>query len=393
MLTGLWPARNGAEPNHHPKRPEVPGLPIILHDLGYEVAAIGKVAHNTWASFYQFDYVAGPNPGATDADELKKFLANRDSTKPLCLFFGTHYPHTPWIENAGYDPAKLKLPPTFVDTQVTREQRAKYATSVTAADTLLGEVRALTLKQVPGDTLFISTADQGAAWPFGKWDLYEASTRIPFVVVWPGHLKPATTNDAMICLPDLLPTLIELAGGKVPTGLDGKSFAPVLLGDTTTHRDKVFATCSGDGDFNVYPSRSLRTDRWKFILNLHPEFQHHTHISRSPGNSGYIYWKTWLEAAETDAAAATVVKRYIERPAEELYDLQADPNELHNLAASPEQAERLANMRSEVKAWMKEQGDQETVFGKPLLISEPATLISPGGGGKNQRPKKNSAQE
>ena len=394
LLTGLWPARNGAEPNHKPKRPDVAGLPTALHALGYEVAAIGKVAHNDFAKYYDFDFVAGPSVGATDTVAVEKYLAGRDKSKPLCLFFGTHYPHTPWLENKTYDPAALKLPPTFVNTAITQKQRAQYATSVTAADRLLGEVRELTRQNVPGDTLFIYTADNGAAWPFAKWDVYDASVHEPFIAVWPGHLKPASTNAAMICLPDMLPTFIELAGGKVPVGLDGRSFAGLLRGETSTHRDRVFATCSGDGDFNVYPSRSLRTREWNYILNLHPEFQHHTHISRSSGAAnGIVFWQSWLAAARTNAFAASVVKRYIERPAEELYDLKADPFELHNLAADPKQAERLSSMRTELKAWIKEQGDQETVFGKPLLIGEPVTLIDRGAGKKKARNSANPEKE
>jgi arylsulfatase A-like enzyme len=69
------------------------------------------------------------------------------------------------------------------------------------------------------------------------------------------------------------------------------------------------------------------------------------------------------------------VQRCTTRPAEELYDLTTDPNELHNLAADPIQAGRLATMRSDLDAWMKQQGDTQTVFGKPLLQGEPVTLI------------------
>ena len=137
----------------------------------------------------------------------------------------------------------------------------------------------------------------------------------------------------------------------------------------------MFNTQSGDGDFNVYPIRSLRTREWKYILNLHPEFQHHTHDTRHRLGNGILYWRTWLEEAKTNPAAAAVVKRFVERPAEELYDLQADPYEMHNLAGDPKQASRLASMRAELKAWMKEQGDTQTVFGKPLLIGEPVTLL------------------
>ena len=379
LLTGLWSARNGAEPNHKPKRPDVASLPPVLRALGYQVAAIGKVAHNAYAKDYDFDYVEGPNPGFEDTAAVAKFLAARDASKPLCLFVGTRHPHTVWSAERTYDSAAVKIPATHIDTGVTREERASYLTDVTKADTLLGEVRALVREKVSSDTLFIYTADHGGAWPFSKWTLYDSGIRVPLIIAWRGHLKPATTTDALVCWPDLLPTFIELAGGQVPAGLDGKSFAGLLRGTNTAHRDRVFATQSGDGDFNVYPIRSVRTRDWKYIRNLHPEFQQHTHISRSSGPSGLLYWKTWLAAAERDPAAAATVKRYIQHPAEELYDLAADPFELHNLAADPRQAARLAALRADLDAWMKQQGDTQTVFGKPLLLNEPVTLIAPGG--------------
>lgn len=380
MLTGLWSARNGAEPNHMAKRPDVPSLVPILHATGYEVAAFGKVAHSNWAKDHGFDVIGGAQVGDIDTVEVGKFLAERDASKPLCLFFGTHHPHVPWGENAGYDPAALKLPPRWVDTPGTREQRARYSSDVTRSDTLLGELRALAKAKVHGDTLFIYTADHGAQWPFSKWNLYDVGIRIPFIAEWPGHLKPASVSDAMICWPDMVPTFIELGGGKVPDGIDGKSFVGVLLGTTTTHRDRVFTTHSGDGDFNVYPIRSVRTRDWKYIRNLHPEFQHQSHISRSTGPSGLEYWKTWLAAAESDPTAAATLKRLAERPAEELYNLINDPFEQHNLAAEPAQASRLTEMRADLDAWMKQQDDKQTVFGKPLMTGEPVTLISPAEG-------------
>lgn len=388
MLTGLWSARNGAEPNHKAKNPEVRSLPPALRALGYEVAAFGKVAHSNYAKDHGFDVVGGSQTGDIDTVEVAKFLATRDATKPLCLFFGTHHPHVPWGENAGYDPATVKLPANFVDTPATREQRARYCSDVTRSDTLLGELRSITQSKVPGDTLFIYTADHGAQWPFGKWNLYDAGIRIPFIAAWPGHLKPGSVSEALICWPDMLPTFIELAGGTVPQDIDGKSFAGVLLGTTKTHRDRIFTTHSGDGDFNVYPNRSVRTREWKYIRNLHPEFQHQTHISRSTGPSGLEYWKSWLAAAAQDPAAAETVKRLAERPAEELYDLLADPHEQHNLASDPKQASRLAELRSELETWMKQQGDTQSVFGKPLMIGEPVTLITPGDKKKNKPTKK-----
>ncbi len=373
LLTGLWPARNGAEPNHKRKNPGVASLPPALRALGYEVVAIGKVAHTDYAKDHGFDSAAGPNQGFEDTVAVAKFLAARDAAKPLCLFVGTRHPHTVWSTELTYDPAAVKIPPTHFDDPTARAERARYLTDVTKADTLLGEVRTLVREHLSADTLFIYSADHGAALPFAKWSLYEAGIRVPLIMAWPGHLKPATTSEAMVSWPDLLPTFIELAGGKVPDGLDGKSFAGVLRGTTTTHRDRVFTTHSGDGNFNVYPIRSVRTRDWKYIRNLHPEFQYHTHMSRAIGPHRPLFWDTWLAAAKTKPSAAAVVNRYLEHPAEELYDLTADPHELRNLAANPKHATRLDALRVELDGWIKQQGDTQTVFGQPLLRGEPVT--------------------
>ncbi len=281
---------------------------------------------------------------APDAPVVAEFLATRDKTKPLCLFVGTHEPHVPWPDNDGYRPDELKVPPTHVDTPETRDFRARYYTDVTKADTLLGEVRQLTRETFGENALFLYTSDHGAQWPFAKWNLYDVGIRVPLLVEWPGVIKPGSTSDAMVQWIDLIPTLIDIAGGQVPPNIDGRSFADVLRGKSDEHRDRIFTTHANDGDMNVYPIRSVRTRRFKYIRNLHPEFEHTTHIDRALARDGGYYWKSWEKAAKTDPAAAAVVKRYHQRPAEELYDLEADPREQVNLADDPKYAETLESL-------------------------------------------------
>ena len=132
---------------------------------------------------------------------------------------------------------------------------------------------------------------------------------------------------------------------KPPPAIDGRSFASVLRGQKQTHRDEVFATHSGDREFNVYPMRAVRDSRWKYILNLHPEFQYATHINRGGDRDGLEYFRSWEAAAKTDPRAASAVRRYKERPREELYDLEADPHEQTNLAGEEQHAARLAAER------------------------------------------------
>jgi N-sulfoglucosamine sulfohydrolase len=371
MLTGLMPARNGAEANHQYKRNEVRSLPEVLRQMGYQTAAFGKVAHGkNDVGRHGFD-VTGDN---YDAETIENFLMTRNTNQPLCLFVGTHQPHVPWPRNDGYDPALVKLPPTFVDTPETREFRCRYYTDVTLADTELGAVMDLAAKHlVPTNTLVLYTSDHGGQWPFGKWNLYDAGVAAPMIAAWPGVIKPGRRTDAMVQWIDLLPTLIETGGGQLPEGLDGQSFLPVLTGKKSAHRDVIFTTHSGDGRMNVYPIRAIRTDDWKLILNLHPEFAHTTHIDKALAKDGGAYWMSWFEVAKTNPAAATKVKAYHERPAVELYNLRTDPFETNNLATNPAQSARVGDLRAQLETWMKGQGDRLTVFNEPRLLRDPAS--------------------
>ena len=205
---------------------------------------------------------------------------------------------------------------------------------------------------------------------------------MPLIVSWPGVVKPKTRTKAMVSWVDILPTLIEVAGGKAPTGIDGRSFLPVLRGQTSKHRERIFTTHSGDGNMNVYPMRSVRTEKWKYILNLHPEYKYTTHIDRNADGDTNSYWKSWEAAAPADRRATAILNRYHERPAEELYDLGSDPDELHNLAGQPATTKTQSELRGELDEWMKSQGDKGTVFGKPRLLSDPEEMETPQIAGK-----------
>jgi arylsulfatase A-like enzyme len=379
LLTGLMPARNGAEPNHSRPRAEIKKLPAYLQEQGYEVASFGKVAHYGHGPEYGFDVVRGEGGGNYTGVKLAvEFLDNYQSEKPLALFVGTNWPHVPWPETSNYDPAAVSLPPDHVDTQLMRKWRARYYSAVTKADDDLGQVLDAVKKKLdPKNTYVFFTSDHGAQLPFGKWNLYDAGIRVPLIVNGPG-IRVNTVTDAMVSWIDILPTLVELAGGKEPAGIDGRSFASVLRDEKVSAREEIYATHSGDREFNVYPMRCLRTANWKYILNLHPEFQYATHINRGGERDGLEYFRSWEAAAKTDSRAAQLVRRYKERPREELYDLRSDPHELNNLADKPENAKRLVEMRAKLAAWMKDQNDAGTVFNEPLLIGQEATQLPTG---------------
>ena len=98
------------------------------------------------------------------------------------------------------------------------------------------------------------------------------------IAVWRGKIAAGSRTPAMVSWIDILPTLVDVAGGRPPTDIDGRSFAGVMRGQTKVHRDRIFTTHSGDGRMNVYPTRSVRTADWKYIRNLNPEFYYTTHV-------------------------------------------------------------------------------------------------------------------
>jgi N-sulfoglucosamine sulfohydrolase len=379
LLTGLMPARNGVEPNHASPRPETLKLPRLFREAGYEVASFGKVAHYGHAHKYDIENAQFEKfHDHRGIDAAVDFLAARDGSKPVCLFVGTNWPHRPWPDDAGgYDPDAVDVPPMHADTKETRTWRARYYHAVTKADNDLGRIYNAARTHLGDNTIFVFTSDHGAQWPFGKWNLYDAGIRVPMIVKWPEVIKAGSTSDAMVSWIDLLPTLLDAAGVTVPaTGLedgkiDGRSFLSVLQGEATEHRDRIFTTHSGDGKMNVYPIRSVRSDRWKYIWNLHPEFQHTTHVDRAQAEDEVGYFRSWERAAAAgDEVAAGLIHRYRERPEEELYDLDADPFEQHNLAGEAEYLKIRNDMRTELETWMQTQGDGKTVFNEPILLKQ-----------------------
>ena len=379
LLTGLMPARNGAEPNHSKPRAEIKKLPAYLHELGYEVVAFGKVSHYQQTGDYGFDFFAHDKYHEDVAiPEGIKWLRARKSGKPLCIFFGTNWPHVPWPKDGeGYEPGKVTLPATHVDTPRTREARVRYYAAIGRMDAELGAAFDAAGQVLGANTFFLHTSDHGAQWPFGKWNLYDAGIRTPMIAVWPGKISPGGRTGAMVSWIDILPTLVELGGGAPPGAIDGRSFAGVLREPKQEHRDRIFTTHSGDGRMNVYPTRSLRTADWKYIHNLHPEYYYATHVDLVQAADGGGYFGSWVEKARADPQAAAIVKRYHERPVEELYDLRADPLEIKNLVGDAQQAARLAVMRAEVDAWMKQNGDEGKSYSEPRLLTDPRRAEPP----------------
>jgi len=356
LYTGLYPHRNGAHPNHSRIRIGIRTLPQYLIDLGYRVVLAGKTHIGPRGSF-PFEYI-----GLRDVDN---FLKNAGKV-PFCLFIATNDPHSPFPEpppGEEYAPDKIYIPPYLVDTKEVRQNQAAYYYAITSCDKQVGmHLESLQKYGFEENTLVIYAGDHGQGYPFAKWTLYDAGIKVPFIIRWPGRIKPGTVTDAMVSFVDVLPMFIELAGGTLPKTLDGTSFLHVLEGRNTEHHEAVFGTHTTHGIISgshFYPSRGIRTKKYKYICNLNPEgtfINVVTHGNNyNPDEAGPM-WKSWLKRAEEgDQFAIQQVHKYQHRPAEELYNIELDPFELKNIIN--ENTEIAAELRKQLVEWMTQQND------------------------------------
>jgi len=367
LLTGLMPARHGAHPNHTLVKEGTPWLVPLLKNLGYTVASFGKVQHGR-RNFDGCDhhFTEDENMSA-DLDKLIK--SGKLGDGPVCLMFGDRRPHVPWIEEYIYDPEKVTLPVTFIDTPETREHWARYLSDITHMDSEMARVLDLVEAEFGEDYICMFSSDHGGQWPFGKWNLYDSGARVPLIVSWPGRIPAGKRTDAMVSWVDMIPTLIDLAGGQVPADIDGKSFADVLLGKKNDHRDMIFTTHTGDTKYNIYPMRGVRVGNFKYIHNLCPDAYHSNHSDLLRRDGAGAFWDSWDAAAKVDPRAAATIKAYQTRPEFQLFDLDKDPLELNNLAYNPEYRDKLESLKSILAEWTTAQGDDLKPHREPYPLT------------------------
>ena len=264
-----------------------------LKELGYYNLFVGKwhLGHEPYHPVHQgFDRQIGTtnwgHPKSyypsffknTDvlSDEKERYLTDRltddtvdfirqydDKEKPFmisCWYYNVHGPHVGRKDFLKHFQA-----------QGLTGKAANYAAMVAAMDESVGRIRAaIAEKGMKDNTVILFTSDQGSYFenpPFrgGKRSesLCEGGARVPFIVHWPGVTQPGTQNDSIIQTTDLLPTLVEIAGGDVSklTGLDGVSLKTVIANNDTLQRGEPIFGYRAYEDLYA----SVRADDWKLL--------------------------------------------------------------------------------------------------------------------------------
>ena len=356
IYTGLYPVRSGAYPNHTFAKPRTKSIVHYLKPLGYRVALSGK-KHIAPRRVFPFEYSGKQNPDIERVEQL--FAECGESGTPFCLFACSNEPHAPWNKGdvSRYPPADVKLPKYIVDTPVVRENFSRYLAEITYFDDQVGQILSLLDKhELREDTLVIVVSEQGSQFPFAKWTCYGNGLQSAMIARWPGVVQPGTSTDAMVEYVDITPTLVRAAGGTPAAVLEGRSFVPVLRGETNHHKDHVFGLMTTRGIIlgsDAYGIRTVRDERFRLIWNLN----HASKFTNVCTNTDYF--RSMVARADAgDSEARELVQRYHHRPEWELFDCDADPLEMRNLAEDPEYRDVVNSLRSKLTQWMESQGDR-----------------------------------
>lgn len=271
-------------------------------------------------------------------DEVQSWLEGRAQRReqPFFLYYALNMPHA--NNEAGTDKSPLghgMESPSYGEFAERDWPAAEkgFASLMRAVDQQVGAVLE-TLKRLKFDdnTIVIFSSDNGPhsegrhqadffASSGGlkgiKRDLTEGGLRVPLLVRWPGTISAGAVSDHISAFQDFMPTLAEIAGGRLEGPCDGISMRPTWLGQTAQQRQHDYLFWS---------------------------------LPELGGRRSVLQWPWKLICLNADRAAATAAEL-------ELYDLERDPMEQKNLVAQqPERVQQLAALMA--SAWQEPQKRQ-----------------------------------
>jgi arylsulfatase A-like enzyme len=353
ILSGRYPHTTRTEDLHTPTPAGVRILPSYLQVAGYFTGMMAKT-HIGPEAERQFQWYSPETVSA-----LPGFLDSA-GTRPFFLWVAFHEPHRPYDTTAApeHSPARSVVTPYLVDTRATRIDIARYYDAIVTMDRKIGEMTAeLERRGLAGKTLVIFLSDNGAPFPREKGTLYDGGTRTPLAFAWPGVIRSGTVYDrAPISLVDLMPTLLEVAGARPDSLVQGRSLRPLLgSGESYTPQPYVFTERNWH-DCDEH-QRGVRDGRWKLIrTDAYTALPLCTaaDIGMSPS-----FQALRARAAAAPARLTAAQRRLFEAPRArlELYDLETDPWEVTNLAGDPAQAARVRKLASVLQEWSERTDD------------------------------------
>lgn len=338
--------------------PEVRCFPEYLRAAGYYCT-------NNAKKDYQF-----VEPVTTwDDSSDKAHWRNRRPGQPFFAVFNFTTTHESQVWQRANDPSitnpeDVNIPPYYPDSPVIRKDIARHYDNIALMDEQVGNI----LFQLEQDGLMDSTiiffySDHGDGLPRAKRWIYDSGIKVPLIIRYPDGQYAGTVTDDLVSFVDFAPTILSLAGIKVPQYMQGQAFAGR---QKTASREYIF--CAKDRmDPAMDNQRGVRDERFKYIKNYMPE---RPYVQFLPYRDQMSLMQELFRYEKEGLLNETQALWYRKtKPEEELYDTWQDPWEINNLADNPEFSSILTRLREEHLKWKEETWDLGTIP-EPELIQQ-----------------------
>jgi uncharacterized sulfatase len=327
-------------------------FPKYLREAGYYCTNATKEDYNYLATEDTWDQSNG-----------KAHYRNRKDGQPFFAVFnytGTHEskirkrPHTPVI-----DPASVTLKSYWPDIPEVRQDLAQYHDNITTMDKWVQKHLDQLEKSGQADnTIVIFFGDHGGGMPRHKRFAGDSGQRVPFIVHVPEKLKSHAGSDFApgshlkrpVGFIDLAPTMLSIAGIKPKEFMQGHAF----LGAHQAAAPKYLYGLRDRMDERPDTSRAVRDEKYIYVRNYMPHVPAGQFIGYQQETNTTRIWNEMFKAGKLNEVQSQFWKNH---PAEELYDLESDPEETVNLVKSDEHKEVLERFRAEHRASMIRFGD------------------------------------
>jgi len=334
---------------------------------------------------------------AWDESSRQAHWRNRKPGQPFFAVFNFTVTHESRVFGKGrspkvVNPENVPLPSYYPDTPVIRADLAKHYDNIIVLDQQVGEI----VGQLEEDGLLDKTiiffySDHGDGLPRGKRWVYDSGTRVPLIVRYPNKKEAGTKSDRLVSFVDFGPTVLSLAGVKVPDYVHGVPFLGTQAG---APRKYVYFHRDRNGE-NRETIRAIRDKRFRYVRNYCPN---EPYIKPLSYRDRQAIMQELNRLIENGALADEQWQfRAKSKPIEEFYDTHADPFEIHNLASDLKYFEKISEMRQALNAWISECNDpldmpedqlvRKRVYppdGQQPTTATPTVKLEPLNGGKSR---------